>query len=139
MSSLIEQAAKRLEQLRQAGIEVPGIDAPPAPAAPAPAPVPVPAPVVARAAVAAPAPVPAPAPAPAPAALSAAATAALAASIAEARRADPHPGSRRVDLDLVAIAASGIVTPNAPRTRMADQYRVIKRPLIANATGKGAA
>jgi protein-tyrosine kinase len=30
------------------------------------------------------------------------------------------------------------VTPNAPRTFMADQYRVIKRPLITNAMGKGA-
>jgi protein-tyrosine kinase len=31
------------------------------------------------------------------------------------------------------LAAKGIVTPNAPRSFMADQYRVIKRPLIANA------
>jgi exopolysaccharide/PEP-CTERM locus tyrosine autokinase len=30
-------------------------------------------------------------------------------------------------------------SPGAPRTRIADQYRVIKRPLIANALGKGAA
>jgi exopolysaccharide/PEP-CTERM locus tyrosine autokinase len=48
-------------------------------------------------------------------------------------------GSRSVELDLTAIAAAGIVTPNAPRSRMADQYRVIKRPLIANAMGRGAA
>lgn len=154
MSSLIEQAAKRLEQLRQAGIEVPDIGAP-APARPTPAmpagastaPVPpeggAPSPAGTRAAPVAgfaPAPVvAAPVPAVAPAPLSAAASAALAASVADARRGDPHPGSRRVDLDLVAIGASGIVTPNAPRTRMADQYRVIKRPLISNAMGKGAA
>jgi len=31
------------------------------------------------------------------------------------------------------------VTPNAPRAAIADQFRVIKRPLLANATGKGAA
>ena len=109
MTSLIEQAAKRLEQLRQAGIEVPHLEPPPAaPAAARPAPAPQ-----VQAAPASPAP-------------------------AEARR-DVLPGSRRVDLDLVAIAAAGIVTPNAPRTRMADQYRVIKRPLISNAMGKGAA
>jgi protein-tyrosine kinase len=41
-------------------------------------------------------------------------------------------------LDLEALSAKGIVTPNAPRSFMADQYRVIKRPLIANALGKGA-
>jgi len=42
-------------------------------------------------------------------------------------------------MNLEAIAASGIVTPAAPRSQMADQYRVIKRPLIANAIGRGAA
>ena len=43
-----------------------------------------------------------------------------------------------MELDLEALAAMGLVTPNAPRTPMADQYRVIKRPLIRNATGRGA-
>ena len=47
--------------------------------------------------------------------------------------------SRRVELDLQRLAAANFVTPGAPRTRIADQYRVIKRPLIANALGKGAA
>lgn len=46
--------------------------------------------------------------------------------------------SRRVELDLDAMVAAGIVSPNAPRSQIADQYRVIKRPLIANAMGKGA-
>lgn len=46
--------------------------------------------------------------------------------------------ARRVELDLQALAAAGIVTPNAPRSHAADQYRVIKRPLISNAMGKGA-
>jgi exopolysaccharide/PEP-CTERM locus tyrosine autokinase len=119
MSSLIEQAAQRLAQLRQAGVEIPGGGEGPAadtgidraaglaqalgelpPSAVAST-----APVVAR-------PLP-------PGALG--------------------TGSRSVELDLTAIAAAGIVTPNAPRSRMADQYRVIKRPLIANATGRGAA
>jgi protein-tyrosine kinase len=46
--------------------------------------------------------------------------------------------SRRVDLDLDALSAAGIVSPNSPRSQIADQYRVIKRPLISNAMGKGA-
>ncbi|MBA3504750.1 MAG: tyrosine-protein kinase family protein [Betaproteobacteria bacterium] len=51
----------------------------------------------------------------------------------------PPPQSRLVELDLARIAAAGIVTPDAPRSRIADEFRVIKRPLIINATGKGAA
>ncbi|MEO8409490.1 MAG: XrtA-associated tyrosine autokinase [Propionivibrio sp.] len=47
--------------------------------------------------------------------------------------------SRRVDLDLQALAAAGIIRPDAPRSQLADEYRVIKRPLIDNAMGKGAA
>lgn len=46
--------------------------------------------------------------------------------------------ARQVTIDLQFVAASGIVTPNAPRSQVADQFRVIKRPLISNATGKGA-
>jgi protein-tyrosine kinase len=42
-----------------------------------------------------------------------------------------------VDLDLDALTVAGFVSPNAPRSQIADQYRVIKRPLIANAMGKG--
>ncbi|MFY9513333.1 MAG: XrtA-associated tyrosine autokinase [Rubrivivax sp.] len=105
MSSLIEQAAQRLEQLRQAGVVVPEIDLPRV----LPPDLPPPVAVVA---------VPVPA--------------------AEAPKLDPVAVSRKVDLDLDRIASNGIVTPNAPRTRLADQYRVIKRPLIANATGRGA-
>ena len=94
MSSLIEQATQRLEQLRRAGATIPEN-------APAPA---------ARAAITAPA------------------------------RAEPAPASvsRRVQIDLDALAAAGIVSPNAPRSQIADQFRVIKRPLISNAMGKGA-
>lgn len=43
-----------------------------------------------------------------------------------------------VQMDLTALSASGFVTPNAPRSVTTDQYRVIKRPLLDNATGKGA-
>jgi protein-tyrosine kinase len=105
MSSLIEQAALRLEQLRQAGAVIPEI--PPrqgvAPTTSAPS-LPEPAPV---------------------------------APVSAAHR-EPTLTSRRVELDETALAASGIVTPQAPRSHAADQYRVIKRPLISNAMRKGA-
>ena len=100
MSSLIEQATQRLEQLRRAGASIP--ENAPIPVAR----VAVTAPVIAE---------PAPGPAPAPASV-----------------------SRRVEIDLDALAAAGIVSPNAPRSQIADQFRVIKRPLISNAMGKGA-
>lgn len=94
MSSLIEQAAQRLEQLRRAGVDVPqAVVAGPPPAAAPPV------------------------------------------AVAE----PPQPQSRRVDLDLETLETQGITTPNGRRTEIADQFRVIKRPLIANAMGRGAA
>jgi len=48
------------------------------------------------------------------------------------------PLSRRVEIDLDALSAAGIVSPNAPRSQTADQFRVLKRPLISNAMGRGA-
>jgi protein-tyrosine kinase len=64
----------------------------------------------------------------------------------ELRRMAPAPDSelpsgagRKIELNLQALATAGMVTPNAPRSITADQYRVIKRPLIRNATGRGAA
>ena len=109
MSSLIEQASLRLEQLRRAGASVAPADAIAAPVE----------------AVAEPS------------------------TKIQAKSATPagpefDPGatigqmSRQVELDLDALAAAGIVSPNAPRSKIADQYRVIKRPLIANAMAKGA-
>ncbi|MDB5850886.1 MAG: protein tyrosine kinase [Rhodoferax sp.] len=111
MTSLIEQATKRLEQLRQAGVSVEertdlgSARAKPFEARFATEDMPAPAAYVST-------------PAKQPAA--------------------PVPGSRRVELDLDALVASGIVSPNAPRSQIADQYRVIKRPLITNAMGRGA-
>jgi len=101
MSSLIEQAAKRLEQLKQAGVELPESSP----------------------------------------------TAATASAKPSSGRpsvptsAEPVPSavSRRVELNLDAIAAAGIISPNASRSQVADEYRVIKRPLISNAMGRGAA
>lgn len=93
MTSLIEQAAQRLEQLRQAGADVP--DTPPAPEA-------------------------------------------LHSEQKPLKGSKPSALSRRVEIDLDALTRAGIVSPNAPRSQIADQYRVIKRPLIQNAMGKGA-
>jgi protein-tyrosine kinase len=110
--SLIEQAAKRLEQLRKAGVEIPApIAAHEPPASDLGAPVAAqPQSTLARPQV-----VPS--------------STTVSASV---------PQSRRIELDLNALAATGLISPDAPRSQIADQYRVIKRPLIANAMGKGA-
>lgn len=92
MNSLIEQAAQRLEQLRQAGAEMP--ETPPV-------------------------------------------ATTFEANQTPAADAPPSALSRRVEIDLEALALAGIVSPNAPRSQIADQFRVIKRPLISNAMGKG--
>jgi exopolysaccharide/PEP-CTERM locus tyrosine autokinase len=62
-------------------------------------------------------------------------------AVLEVRRGVPAstPVSKSVHIDLTALAAAGFITPNAPRSAMTDQFRVIKRPLLENATGKGAA
>ncbi len=44
-----------------------------------------------------------------------------------------------VELDLPSLALQGFLVPGAARSQLADQYRVIKRPLIDNAMGKGVA
>lgn len=106
MSSLIEQAALRLQQLRQAGIDVPLDSTETALAEPQPTPV---------------------------------ASAKKVLPAAPAAVGSQGPASRRIDIDFAGLAALGIITPDAPRSAMADQFRVIKRPLISNAVGKGAA
>jgi exopolysaccharide/PEP-CTERM locus tyrosine autokinase len=45
--------------------------------------------------------------------------------------------SKHVTLDLDSLSAAGIVTPNSPRSFLADQFRLIKRPLLANVKGQG--
>lgn len=42
-------------------------------------------------------------------------------------------------VDLGVLEASGFIRPGVPRSRLSDEFRVIKRPLIDNAMGKGAA
>lgn len=109
MSSLIEQAAKRLEQLRQAGVSI----------ADAPSKSPVDLDLNKRRDATA-------------ALVTSSATINIDASFAKKNSAV----SKLVELDLDALVSSGIVSPNAPRSQIADQYRVIKRPLITNAMGK---
>ncbi|MBS0390173.1 MAG: XrtA-associated tyrosine autokinase [Comamonadaceae bacterium] len=52
--------------------------------------------------------------------------------------AHARPESKTVHIDLTALGAGGYVTPNVRRSATTEQYRVIKRPLLDNATGKGA-
>ena len=47
--------------------------------------------------------------------------------------------SRRIDLDMDRLAQHGVVTPKAGRSHLADELRVIKRPLLRNVAGKGVA
>ncbi len=47
-------------------------------------------------------------------------------------RASSGAQSRRVELDIARLAAAGFLTPDAPRTELAEQFRLIKRPLLAN-------
>ena len=101
MSSLIEQAAARLAQLRSAGAAMPGGKKPSTGAAKAP-------------------------------------MATYRHDHAGAPSAGAAQVSQRIEIDLDALAASGIVSPNAPRSQIADQFRVIKRPLLGNAKGGGA-
>lgn len=48
-------------------------------------------------------------------------------SVAEGRE------QRRVNIDLERLKARGFVTPDAPKSQIADEFRVIKRPIIRNA------
>jgi exopolysaccharide/PEP-CTERM locus tyrosine autokinase len=128
--SLIEQAAKRLEQLRRAG----AAGANPAGAADA---MPTPEAVVraleARNETLA---------EPRSTVPGAQATRA-AAALAEIPGSSPigHSGrtSRHVSMDLERLKMRGYVTPDAPTSQIADEFRVIKRPIIRNAQGRGGA
>ena len=116
--SLIEQAAKRLEQLRQAGVELPedaverdqptntpahkGTERGDTPRQTS-SPEPITPPTVGN-------------------------DVASTSSVSTANR---------VNLDFEAMAASGLLVPSQSRNVLANEFRVIKRPLIANAMGKG--
>lgn len=53
----------------------------------------------------------------------------------------PAPGAqaRVIEIDLARLAKMGMVTPDRPKSTIAEEFRVIKRPLISNAKGLGAA
>ncbi len=106
--SIIEQAAKRLEELRRAGIDVPVV------------PMPASAPAVAVSASPPPVPV---------------------APVEPAFTANADPvqvmarRSREVAIDLARLEREGYLVPSQARSKLAEQMRIIKRPLLANANG----
>lgn len=106
--TLIEQAAKRLEQLRQAGVELPDDSSVN--------------PLVTKLYVAP----------------QIEATPEDVHELPKETHSSAQPPVKRIQLNLEAIAASGLLVPHATRSQLADEFRVIKRPLIANAMGKGA-
>jgi receptor protein-tyrosine kinase len=126
---LVEKAAQRLAELKKAGVDVPvvGASAPPATAGSGAESMPTPERLAqalertqapdARPAVATPA------------------RAVPPASAGHELRATPRAGPRSkvVQIDLEALAAAGFVTPLAQRSQIADEFRVIKRPIIKNA------
>jgi protein-tyrosine kinase len=130
--SIIEQAAKRLEELRRSGVNVAELPrhAPAGPRAPAPGAEDVSTirKAVAEAARVLPQPEPE--------------------TVVPTKREERAPASpfkqdsrrsQQVTIDLKRLAAEGYLTPGAPRSQLADEFRVIKRPLLANALGKSAA
>jgi len=124
MSSLIEQAAKRLAQLRQAGVDIPennpgmGEGAGGAAAVAGEPGFPL-------------------AEHSTPGDSAGRSSPAVAESASGPGAAKGRKRSKRVELDLETIAAAGMVSPQAPGSQIAEQYRVIKRPLLINAMGKG--
>jgi len=129
--SLIEQAAKRLEQLKNAGIDLGERDAPSLRGpgdAEASARAPLPEAVVRELE-------------PKERALESAHV--LRRPARHEHDAPPqHPGgehSRKIAIDLAHLAAAGMVTPDSPRSQIADEFRIIKRPLLSNAQRKSPA
>jgi receptor protein-tyrosine kinase len=122
--SLIEQAAKRLEELRRAGAETREASEPPAGHSDD-------APVAERI--------------PTPEAVMRGLAAAQGTGreltsrghkLGAASPAKPVTSDReqvRVEIDLERLKARGFVTPDAPKSQIADEFRVIKRPIIRNA------
>lgn len=49
------------------------------------------------------------------------------------------PAAQPIRIHLEAMRARGMITPDGEQTQIAQEFRVIKRPLISNAFGKGAA
>jgi receptor protein-tyrosine kinase len=45
--------------------------------------------------------------------------------------------TRRVELDFEHLKVRGFVTPDVPKSQIADEFRVLKRPIIRNALAQG--
>ena len=56
-----------------------------------------------------------------------------------AEAAPGEPPGKAVDIDIAGLRAQGYLTPDGERTRVAEEFRIIKRPLLENAFGRGAA
>lgn len=54
------------------------------------------------------------------------------------RAAPAGAAPKHVTIDLSRLAAAGMVTPEAPHSPIANEFRVIKRPLLANAQSRAA-
>ena len=120
--SLIEQAAKRLEELRRAGADltedpVSGAPGEAIPSGAAPTPEAIVRALETRAAQASPQHEGLPLP------------------LTRAPSGAPLPQRQHIDIDLKALAARGYLTPDAAKSQTADEFRVIKRPIIRNAVG----
>lgn len=120
--SIIEQAARRLEELRRSGIEVPGgtrgtgtTHAMPGAGSAAIRP-----------------------PAQAAVDRSGRPLVVREASIPAPKGDSLSKGSKQVNIDLARLAAMGYLTPETPRARIADEFRVIKRPLLSNVSKRAA-
>lgn len=109
--SIIEQAAKRLEELKRAGVEMPATIGMPAGGVVAP---------IGAAAV------------------TPAATAVRAAHEPTVSLVPNGKRSREVELDLARLEREGYLVPSAARSLLAEQMRIVKRPLLANARGESA-
>ena len=129
--SLIEDAARRLEELRRAGAEIP--ETPTADMQQAARPNGAPTPEAMIEAIEQQAGV-------------------FSSPLVDSARRQPKPqsqpktpavdarakgGGALVELNLARLRAQGFATPDAPTSRIADEYRVIKRPIIRNALDQG--
>jgi exopolysaccharide/PEP-CTERM locus tyrosine autokinase len=119
-TTLIEQAAKRLEELKRAGVESPD-----ATQVATQAPVAQPSPEAMVLALEGRAPHGAPA-------------LVRAERKQEARVDRGDADSRYIDINSTKLKARGFVTPDAGSSQIAEEFRVIKRPIIRNAVGRGA-
>ena len=128
--SLIEQAAKRLEELRRAGALTEEDSSAGAHGKPETDHERVPTPEAMIRALDARAHEPGVAPPPPPAVAERKAQSAGVSTIVA------RPVRPPVEIDLDRLKALGFVTPDAPKSQIADEFRVIKRPILRNARGK---